>query len=71
MMGKILIFWKKRKKLILIILACLLASYFLLVNLLVSAALVPSFMEKLEAFDRITTESYAMQVHTSDIKTRH
>jgi len=60
---------KKRKKLILIILLCLTACYLLLVNFLVSAALVPSFMEKLEAFDRITTESYAMQVQTEDIKT--
>ena len=32
-------------------------SYFILVNTLVSAALVPSFMEKLEAFERITEES--------------
>ena len=59
----------KRKKPILIILIVLLISYFLLVNFLVSAALVPSFMEKLEAFERITTESYAMQVHTNDIQT--
>lgn len=58
----------KRKKPILIILIVLLISYFLLVNFLVSAALVPSFMEKLEAFERITTESYAMQVHTNDIQ---
>ena len=43
-------------------------SYFILVNTLVSAALVPSFMEKLEAFERITEESYAAQVQTSDIK---
>ena len=60
---------QKRKKPILIILIVLIISYFLLVNFLVSAALVPSFMEKLEAFERITTESYAMQVHTSDIQT--
>lgn len=46
----------------------LLTAYFILVNLLVSAALVPSFMEKLEAFERITEESYAAQVQTSDIK---
>lgn len=46
----------------------LLGLYFLLVNFLVSAALVPSFMEKLEAFERITEESYAAQVQTSDIK---
>lgn len=60
---------KKRKKIIIIILVCLVAVYFFLVNFLVSAALVPSFMEKLEAFDRITTESYAKQVQTEDIKT--
>lgn len=42
--------------------------YIILVNFLVSAALVPSFMEKLEAFERITEESYAAQVQTSDIK---
>lgn len=44
------------------------ALYFMLVNFLVSAALVPSFMEKLEAFERITEESYAAQVQTSDIQ---
>lgn len=48
--------------------AVLLALYFALVNFLVSAALVPSFMEKLEAFARITEDSYAAQVQTSDIK---
>lgn len=42
--------------------------YSILVNILVSAALVPSFMRKLEAFERITDESYAAQVQTSDIK---
>lgn len=45
-----------------------LVIYFILVNFLVSAALVPSFMEKLQAFERITDESYAAQVQTSDIK---
>lgn len=51
--------------------AALLAAlvlYIILINFLVSAALVPSFMEKLEAFERITEESYAAQVQTSDIK---
>ena len=62
---------RKRKRLLIVIcsivlLICIL--YFLLVNFLVSAALVPSFMEKLEAFERITDESYAAQVQTSDIK---
>lgn len=45
--------------------------YFTLVYFLVSAALVPSFMERLEAFERITEESYAVQVQTSDIKVNH
>ena len=36
-------------------------------NLLVSAALVPSFMEKLEAFQTITEDSMAALVHTDDI----
>lgn len=63
---------KKKKKKIMIVIcsiaAVLIVLYFILVNLLVSAALVPSFMEKLEAFERITDESYAAQVQTSDIK---
>ena len=42
--------------------------YFVLVYFLVSAALVPSFMEKLQSFERITEESYAAQVQTSDIQ---
>ena len=36
-------------------------------NILVSAALVPSFMERLSAFEKITDESYAALVHTDDI----
>ena len=40
-----------------ILLLLLLASYFILVYFLVSAALVPSFMEELDAFGRITEES--------------
>lgn len=47
----------------------LLILYFILANFLVSAALVPSFMEKLEAFQRISDESFAALVQTSDIKT--
>ena len=60
------------KKKVIIVICCVilvfLILYFALVNFLVSAALVPSFMEKLEAFERITDESYAAQVQTSDIK---
>lgn len=62
----------KKKKIVIAIgsvaiLLCIL--YFVLVNFLVSAALVLSFMEKLEAFERITEESYAAQVQTTDVKT--
>lgn len=51
-----------------VIIALFIILYFVLVNFLVSAALVPSFMRKLESFQRITDESYAAQVQTSDIK---
>lgn len=37
-------------------------------NILVSAALVPSFMERLSAFQEITDESYEALVHTDDIR---
>lgn len=61
---------KKRKVFIilLIIIFLLAVLYFILVNFLVSAALVPSFMRKLESFERITDESYTAQVQTSDIQ---
>lgn len=60
---------KKKKKISICVIAVLLVVlYFVLVNFLVSAALVPSFMERLDAFERITDESYAAQVQTADIK---
>ncbi len=59
---------KKVIKITCVIIITLLILYVILVNFLVSAALVPSFMQKLEAFERITQESYAAQVQTSDIK---
>ncbi|MCM1123088.1 MAG: alpha/beta hydrolase [Eubacterium sp.] len=61
---------RKRKILIVlfIIIFLLVVLYLILVNFLVSAALVPSFMRKLESFQRITDESYAAQVQTSDIQ---
>ena len=61
---------KKRKvfTVLCIIILLLAVLYFILVNFLVSAALVPSFMRKLESFQRITDESYAAQVQTSDIQ---
>lgn len=63
---------KKKKKIVIvtsIVIAVAATLYFLLVNFLVSAALVPSFMQKLEVFEKITDESYAAQVQTSDIIT--
>ena len=64
---------RKRKifKILFIIILLLVVLYFILVNFLVSAALVPSFMRKLESFQRITDESYAALVQTSDIQINH
>ncbi len=61
---------QKRKafRILAVIVLLLAVFYIILVNLLVSAALVPSFMRRLEAFKRITDESYAAQVQTSDIQ---
>lgn len=61
---------RKRKVFIILFIIILLLAvlYFILVNFLVSAALVPSFMRRLESFQRITDESYAAQVQTSDIQ---
>ena len=63
---------RRKKKRIIIITSVILipaVMYLLLANFLVSAALVPSFMRKLEAFERITEDSYAAQVQSEDIKT--
>lgn len=57
-----------RKSIVAVIIIILFCLYWVLVNVLVSASLVPSFMEKLEAFERITEQSYAEQVQTTDIK---
>ena len=64
---------RKRKIFIILctIILLLVVLYFILVNFLVSAALVPSFMRKLESFQRITDESYAALVQTSDIQVNH
>ena len=64
---------RKRKifKILFIIILLLVVLYFILVNFLLSAALVPSFMRKLESFQRITDESYAALVQTSDIQVNH
>ena len=53
------------------ILAALFVVYTIFIYFLVSACLVPSFMEKLDAFEEITEIGYSEQVHTSDIKENH
>lgn len=60
---------RKRKRMVLwIILLLLLALYIILVNVLVSAALVPSFMRRLKLFEEITEKGYSEQVQSEDIK---
>ena len=62
---------KKLKRIFLVLLGALLLLYIGLANILVSAALVPSFMERLEAFSRITEESVDALVHTDDIEQQY
>ena len=59
---------KKGLKIIAVILLFLFALYWAAVNVLVSAVLVPSFMEKLDAFQRISEQSYAEQVQEDEMK---
>lgn len=60
---------KKRRRIVAgVVVFLLVAGYLTAVNMLVSAALVPSFMEKLEAFERITEESYAALAQTPKIE---
>lgn len=59
---------KKYRKVLLVLIAVIFLLYIGLANILVSAALVPSFMERLEAFSRITQESVDALVHTDDIQ---
>ena len=47
--------------------AVLFVIYTIFIYFLVSACLVPSFMEKLDTFEEITEKGYSEQVHTSDI----
>ncbi len=53
---------------ILIILAVLFVVYWIFIYFLVSMALIPSFMQKMESFDRITKKSYAEQVQSDEIQ---
>lgn len=61
---------KKKRILIFcgISLVILFFAYWALIYFLVSASLVPSFMDKLDAFEELTTYNYAQQVQSSDIK---
>ena len=45
--------------------------YWVLVYFLVSAALVPSFMKKLDAFSEVTEKGIAGQVHTTEVQENH
>ena len=59
---------KINKKILAAILLILFVMYWAAVNFLVSAVLVPSFMEKLDAFQRISEQSYAEQVQETEMK---
>ena len=59
---------KKWIRIAMVILAALFAVYVVFVYCLVSACLVPSFMDKLNAFEDITRKCYSEQVQTADIQ---
>lgn len=59
---------KKAAKRAAAVLVTIVLIYVIFIYYLVSACLVPSFMEKLDAFEEITAKGYAEQVHTSDIR---
>ena len=59
---------KKWIRIAMVILTALFAVYVVFVYCLVSACLVPSFMDKLNAFEDITRKCYSEQVQTADIQ---
>lgn len=59
---------KRYKRILAAILLILFVLYWAAVNILVSAVLVPSFMEKLDAFQRISEQSYAEQVQETEMR---
>ena len=59
---------RKRVSVAFTVLAAVFALYTVFVYFLVSACLVPSFMDKLNAFEDITRKCYSEQVQTADIK---
>ncbi len=58
---------RKRIRIAVAVFAALFAVYAVFVYFLVSACLVPSFMDKLNAFEDITRKCYSEQVQTADI----
>lgn len=63
------VFYMKKKavKLLASLVVTMALVYVIFIYYLVSACLVPSFMEKLDAFEEITAKGYSQQVHTTDI----
>ncbi len=59
---------KKRIRAVAVCLAALFVVYTVFVYFLVSACLVPSFMDRLNAFEDITRKCYSEQVQTEEIK---
>lgn len=59
---------KKKIRIVAAVCAALFAIYTVFVYFLVSACLVPSFMDKLSAFEDITRKCYSEQVQTTDIQ---
>ena len=55
------------RRIIVILVILILLFYAVIGNLIVSAALVPSFMRRLDAFEEITEESYSQMIYTDDI----
>ena len=56
-----------KTKILLIAIIAVFVIYCVIGNIIVSAALVPDFMRKLEAFDRVTEQSYSEMVRTDEI----
>lgn len=59
---------KKKIRIASVVVAALFMIYTVFVYFLVSACLVPSFMDKLTAFEDITRKCYSEQVQTADIQ---
>lgn len=58
---------KRRTKVTIAVLIAVMVIYTMIGNFIVSAALVPDFMRKLEAFERVTEQGYSEMVKTDDI----